>query len=90
MAASHAPTPAQASVAPELCPLAILETALDVTNAALLAAQPELQRDDIEPSSAPARVAIDIIEQTLALRAAIYRYRLALLLESNPDGPWPF
>jgi hypothetical protein len=81
----------QLGIAPELAALALLEAALEVTRAALVAAQPELLRpDDFEPSTDPALVASRLIEQALALCSTIHRYRIALVLDPGPDGPLPF
>jgi hypothetical protein len=90
-AATTTPTVEQLGIAPELSALAILESALQATTAALLAAQPELLLpDDEDPSSLQARVAEEIIEQSRLLRGTINRYRLALIFEPGPDGPLPF
>lgn len=90
-AAAFTPPVAHIGVAPELATLALLEAALEVSNAALLAAQPELQRpDDFEPSTDSAEVAARLIEQSIALRGTINRYRIALVLDPGPDGPPPF
>ncbi len=58
MAAAFTPPVMQLSVAPELAALALLEAALEITSAALVAAQPELMRpDDFAPSTDSAQVA---------------------------------
>jgi len=90
-AAAFTPPVAHLGMAPELAALALLEAALEIANAALLAAQPELQRpEDFEPSTDSAEVASRLIEQSLALRGTINRYRIALVLDPGPDGPPPF
>jgi hypothetical protein len=90
-AATTTPTVAQLAIAPELCALAMLESALQATSAALLAAQPELLLpDDDEPLALRASVASELIEQSRSLRATINRYRIALIVEPGIDGPLPF
>lgn len=78
-------------VAPELAALALLEAALEVAQAALVAAQPELLRpDDFEPFTDPAMVASQLIEQARSLCGTIHRYRIALILDPGPGDPLPF
>jgi hypothetical protein len=90
-AAAFTPPVAALGVAPELAALALLEAALEVACAALVAARPELLRpDDIEPQTDSARVASAIVRQARALRANVNEYRVALILEPHPDGPIPF
>jgi hypothetical protein len=89
-AAALTPPVAQLGLAPELAALALLEAALEVASAALVAAQPELLRPDFEPSSDPAEVASRIIAQALTLGGTIQRYRIALVVDPGPDGPIPF
>lgn len=91
IAAAFTPPVTALGVAPELAALALLEAALDVASAALVAAQPELMRpNDFEPSNDAARVAATLVEQARALRGNINRYRIALVLDPGPDGPIPF
>ena len=90
-AAAFTPPVTQLSVAPELAALALLEAALEIASAALVAAQPELLRpDDFEPSTDSAQVAALLVAQSLALRGTVNRYRIALVLDPGPDGPIPF
>ena len=89
-AAAFTPPVFQLGLAPELAALALLEAALEVASAALVAAQPELLRPDFEPSSDPADVASRIIEQALTLCGTIHRYRIALVVDPGLDGPIPF
>jgi hypothetical protein len=90
-AAAYTPSVVQLGVAPELAALALLEAALEITNAALVAAQPELMRpDDFEPSTDSAQIAELLVAQALALRGTLNRYRIALVLEPGHDGPIPF
>jgi len=89
-AAAFTPPVVQLGLAPELAALALLEAALEVARAALVAAQPELLRPDVEPSSDPADVASRIIEQAITLCGTIHRYRIALVVDPGPDGPIPF
>ena len=90
-AAAFTPPVAQLCVSPELAALALLEAALEVARAALVAAQPELLRPDVfEPSTDSAQVAARLVEQALAVRGTINRYRAALVLDPGPDGPIPF
>ena len=90
-AAAFTPPVAALGVAPELAALALLEAALEVTCAALVAAQPELLRpDDVEPSTDSARVASTLIQQARALCGTVNRYRIALVLDPELDGPIPF
>jgi hypothetical protein len=90
-AAAFTPPVATLGAAPELAALALLEAALDVASAALVAAQPELmQPDDFEPSTDAAQIAAAIVEQARALRGNLNRYRIALVLDPGPDGPIPF
>ena len=88
-AAAHTPPVAHLGVAPELAALALLEAALEVTSAALVAAQPMLLRDADLPSD-PARVASKLVEQSLALRGTINLYRIALVADDGHDDPLPF
>jgi hypothetical protein len=91
IAAAFTPPVAVLSVAPELAALALLEAALEIASAALVAAQPELLRpDDFEPSTDSAQAASAIVQQALALRGNVNRYRIALVLDPGPDGPIPF
>lgn len=91
IAAAFTPPVTQLSVAPELAALALLEAALDVARAALVAAQPELLRPEVfEPSTDSAQVATRLVDQALALRGTINRYRAALVADLGPDGPIPF
>jgi hypothetical protein len=91
IAAAFTPPVEQLGVAPELAALALLEAALEVASAALVAAQPELMRpDDFEPSTDSAIIASRLVEQSRALRGTINRYRIALILDPGPDGPPPF
>ena len=91
IAAAFTPPVAQLGVAPELAALALLEAALEVASAALVAAQPELlYPDELLPSTVQAQVAARLVEQALALRGTINRYRIALVLDPGPDGPIPF
>ena len=90
-AAAFTPPVLLLGVAPELAALALLEAALEVASAALVAAQPELlYPDDVEPFTDPAEVAARLIEQARSLCGTIHRYRIALILEPGPDGPIPF
>lgn len=90
-AAAFTPPVAALGVAPELAALALLEAALEIACAALVAAQPELLRpDDFEPSTDSALVAATLVEQARALCGSVNRYRLALALDPGPDGPIPF
>jgi hypothetical protein len=90
-AAAFTPPVLQLGIAPELASLALLEAALAVASAALVAAQPELLRpDDFEPSTDSAQLASRLIEQALALSGTINRYRIALVLDPGIDGPLPF
>jgi hypothetical protein len=90
-AAAFTPPVVALGIAPELAALALLEAALDVASAALVAAQPELLRpDDFEPSTDPAQVAATLVLQARALRGNVNRYRAALALDPGPDGPLPF
>ena len=89
-AAAFTPPVVQLGLAPELAALALLEAALEVASAALVAAQPELLHPDLGPSSDPADVASRIIAQALTLCGTIQRYRIALVVDPGPDGPIPF
>lgn len=90
-AAAFTPPVSSLGVAPELAALALLEAALEVTRAALVAAHPELLRsDDFVPSVASTEVAFQLIEQALRLCGTIHHYRIALVLDPGPDGPIPF
>ena len=90
-AAAFTPPVAALGLAPELAALALLEAALDVACAALVAAQPELLRpDDFEPATDAAQVAATLVQQARALRGNVNRYRIALVIDPGPDGPIPF
>lgn len=89
-AAAFTPPVSSLGFAPELAALALLEAALEVTRAALVAAHPELRSDDFVPSVASTEVASQLIEQALGLCGTIRRYRIALVLDPGPDGPIPF
>jgi hypothetical protein len=89
--AAFTPPVSALAVAPELAALALLEAALDVASAALVAAHPELMRpDDFEPSTDSAQIATAIVEQARALCGNVNRYRVALVVDPGPDGPIPF
>ena len=91
IAAAFTPPVVALGAAPELASLALLEAALEVTSAALVAAQPELLRpDDVKPSTESAAVALTLIEQAQALRRTVNRYRIALVADPEPDEPLPF
>ena len=91
IAAAFTPPVTVLGVAPELAALALLEAALEIASAALVAAQPELMRpDDFVPSTDSARVAAELVQQARALRDNVNRYRIALVLDPGPDGPIPF
>jgi len=91
IAAAFTPPVASLGVAPELAALALLEAALDVASAALVAAQPELMRpDDFEPSTDAAQIASAIVEHARTLRGCVNSYRVALVIDPGPDGPIPF
>jgi len=91
IAAAFTPPVAALGFAPELAALALLEAALDIASAALVAAQPELMRpDDFEPSTDAANIAAAIVEHARALRGNVNRYRVALVVDPGPDGPIPF
>jgi len=91
IAAAFTPPVLQLGVAPELAALALLEAALEIASAALVAAQPELLHpDDVEPFTDPAETAARLIEQAHSLCGTIHRYRVALVIEPGPDGPLPF
>lgn len=90
-AAAFTPPVVALGVAPELAALALLEAALDIASAALVAAQPELMLPDaFEPSTDSAQIAATLIQQAQALRGNVNRYRIALVLDSGLDGPLPF
>jgi hypothetical protein len=76
-------------LAPELGTLALLEAALEVVAAALLAAQPELLHSR-EPSTDAARVATSIIDQARRLTGLLHGYRIALVNDTEPGDPLPF
>jgi hypothetical protein len=91
IAAAFTPPVVALAAAPELAALALLEAALEITSAALVAAQPELTRpDDFEPSTDSARVAAELIQQARAVHGTVNRYRIALVVDPGPDGPPPF
>jgi hypothetical protein len=91
IAAAFTPPVLALGAAPELAALALLEAALEIASAALVAAQPELLRpDDFKPSTDSAEVALTLIEQARALRRTVNRYRIALVADPAPDGPLPF
>jgi len=76
------PTPQELACTPELAILSAIETALDLANVALVAAQPELrlradQRDAV--STVAAETAERVIGCAQALASAIADYRAALL-----------
>lgn len=90
-AAAFTPPVTSLGVAPELAALALLEAAIEVSRAALVAAHPELLRqDDFVPSVASTEVAFQLIQQALRLCGTIHHYRVALVLDPGPDGPIPF
>jgi hypothetical protein len=85
------PTVGDLVVAPELAILAALDTAVDLTIIALVAAQPELQsaadqRDGVESSVAVA--ADHLITAAQALAATVATYRVAL--RDRRDDELPF
>jgi hypothetical protein len=89
--AAFTPPVAALGFAPELAALALLEAALDVACAALVAAQPELLRPPhFEPSTDAAPIAATLIQQARALSANVHRYRIALVVDPGPDGTIPF
>ena len=91
IAATYTPPVVHLGLAPELAALALLEAAIEVTTAALHAAQPELLSvHDREPSTSSVTVASTIVAQALALRGHINRYRVTLVVDPGPDGPLPF
>jgi hypothetical protein len=91
IAAAFTPPVVALGAAPELAALALLEAALEIASAALVAAQPELLRPDVfEPSTESARVATMLVEQARALRGTVNRYRFALVADPELDGPIPF
>jgi hypothetical protein len=91
IAAAFTPPVVALGAAPELAALALLEAALEIASAALVAAQPELMRpDDFVPSTDSGRVAAELVQQARALRGNVNRYRIALALDPGPDGPIPF
>jgi hypothetical protein len=77
------------AAAPELGPLAVLDTALRVAILALTAAWPELHTDHL-PCDEP-RAALDVIERARDLALAVRRYRRALALAAaRRDDELPF
>jgi hypothetical protein len=90
-AAAFTPPVTALALAPELAALALLEAALDVACAALVAAQPELLRSaHREPLTDAVPIAATIIQQARSLGANVHRYRIALVVDPGPDGPIPF
>lgn len=79
--------------APELAPLAILEAAVDVSVAAILAAHP-VHGDDLDDDHAPPerRAASALVDAARDVACAVNRYRLALVLarERERDDILPF
>jgi hypothetical protein len=91
IAATFTPPVVALGAAPELAALALLEAALQIASAALVAAQPELLRpDDFKPSTDSAEVASALVEQAQALRGTVNRYRIALAADPEPEAPLPF
>lgn len=91
LAATFTPPIVALGAAPELAALALLEAALEIASAALVAAQPELLRpDDFKPSTESAEVATTLVEQARALCRTVNCYRIALVADPEPDAPLPF
>jgi hypothetical protein len=76
-------------LAPELGSLALLEAALEVAAAALLAAQPELLHSR-EPSTDAASFAASIIDHAQSLTRLLHSYRIALVNDTESGDPLPF
>jgi hypothetical protein len=77
------------AAAPELGPLAVLDTALRIAILALAVAWPELHTDHL-PCDEP-RAALDVIERARALALAVRRYRRALAVApARRDDELPF
>lgn len=77
------PTSDQLQRAPELAPLAILDTTLQVTIQAVLAVHPDVNWEnddpddpDVEdPRSRPSRMAAEIVDRACELLEDLYAYR---------------
>lgn len=87
--AAYTPPTVQLGLAPELAALALLEAALDVTGAALLAAQPELLVSQ-QPSTRASAVVVSILDHARTLVGLLHLYRSALADDPEPDQPLPF
>jgi hypothetical protein len=88
----HAPRIDELLAAPELAVLAVLESAVDVTLLALLAADPLDEGDEF--ASPERRAARSLADAARNVAAAVARYRLALALarqrERERDDHLPF
>ena len=76
------PTPPQLADSPELAALFALETAISLTQYALLAVHPELEQADFFPETPPLTAEVcladAILNHVVGLEAAVHRYRLLL------------
>ena len=85
------PLPRDLEHAPELVSLALLDTALELAGAALVAANPELATvDDTDIVCGQACITEALLAQADAMQVLIKRYAALAARRSRPDPETPF